>query len=56
MTTDAEPYGSLRHPAARRLTASRERAAVLHYDHHFEPLCDALGVESIWLAESGSLD
>jgi len=29
---------------------------VLHYDRHFDPLCRALGIESIWVAEPGSID
>ena len=26
------------------------------YDHHFDPLCLALGIESVWVAEPGSID
>lgn len=51
--------GQRRLPAADYLiaAAAAERgAAVLHYDHHFDPLCAALGIESIWLADPGSLD
>lgn len=51
--------GSRRLPAADYLiaAAAAERgAAILHYDRHFEPLCDALGVESVWIAAPGSLD
>lgn len=58
LTASRELGGSRRLPAADYLiaAAAAERgAAVLHYDRHFEPLCDALGIESIWLAESGSL-
>jgi hypothetical protein len=29
---------------------------VLHYDRHFDPLCDALGIESVWLAAPGAID
>lgn len=51
--------GSRRLPAADYLiaAAAAERgAAILHYDRHFEPLCDVLGIDSVWLAEPGSLD
>ncbi|MEX1142787.1 MAG: PIN domain-containing protein [Thermoleophilaceae bacterium] len=51
--------GSRRLPAADYLiaAAAAERgAAILHYDRHFEPLCEALGIDSVWLAEPGSLD
>lgn len=37
--------------------AAAERGfAVLHYDRHFEPLCRVLGIESVWVAEPGSID
>lgn len=37
--------------------AAAERGfAVLHYDRHFDPLCAALGIESVWIAPPGSLD
>lgn len=37
--------------------AAAERGfAVLHYDRHFDPLCRVLGVESVWIAEPGSID
>ncbi len=37
--------------------AAAERGfAVLHYDHHFDSLCQALGIESVWVAEPGSID
>jgi predicted nucleic acid-binding protein len=51
--------GERRIPAADYLiaAAAAERGAgVLHYDHHFDPLCKALGIESIWVAEPGSID
>jgi hypothetical protein len=51
--------GERRLPATDYLiaAAAAERgAAVLHYDHHFDPLCRVLGIESVWLAEPGSLD
>ena len=30
--------------------------AVLHYDHHFDPLCHTLGIESVWIADPGTMD
>ncbi len=36
--------------------ASERGAGVLHYDHHFDTLCRILGIESIWVAEPGSID
>jgi predicted nucleic acid-binding protein len=51
--------GKRRIPAADYLiaAAAAERGAgVLHYDHHFDPLCQALGIESVWIAERGSID
>jgi len=59
LTATRDLGGSRRLPAADYLiaAAAAERgAAVLHYDRHFEPLCEALGIEGIWLAEPGSLD
>lgn len=36
--------------------AAAERGlAVLHYDRHFDLLCAALGIESVWIAPPGSL-
>jgi predicted nucleic acid-binding protein len=58
LAASRELGGTRRLPAADYLiaAAAAERgAAVLHYDRHFEPLCQALGVESIWLAEPGAL-
>lgn len=46
-------------PAADYLIAAAavERGfAVLHYDRHFDVLCQVLGVESVWIAEPGSID
>jgi predicted nucleic acid-binding protein len=46
-------------PAADYLiaAAAAERGlAVMHYDHHFDPLCQVLGIESMWIAEPGSID
>jgi len=50
--------GERRIPAADYpIAAAAERGfAVLHYDHHFEPLCRALGIESVWIAKPGSID
>ncbi len=42
-------------PAADYLIAGRG-AGVLHYDRHFDPLCRVLGIESVWVAEPGSID
>jgi hypothetical protein len=36
--------------------AAGRGAGVLHYDRHFDPLCEVLGIESIWIAEPGSFD
>jgi predicted nucleic acid-binding protein len=46
-------------PAADYLiaAAAAERSAgVLHYDGHFDILCRALGIESVWIAAPGSID
>lgn len=54
-----ELRGERRLPAADYMiaAAAAERGfAVLHYDRHFEPLCRALGIESIWIAKPGSID
>jgi predicted nucleic acid-binding protein len=54
-----ELRGERRLPAADYLivAAAAERGAgVLHYDSHFDILCRALGIESIWIAEPGSID
>ncbi len=51
--------GRRRIPAADYLiaaAASERGAGVLHYDRHFDPLCRALGVKSVWVAEPGSID
>ncbi len=51
--------GERRIPAADYLiaTAAAERGAgVLHYDSHFDALCRVLGIESVWVAEPGSID
>jgi predicted nucleic acid-binding protein len=46
-------------PAADYLIAAAAAgrgAGVLHYDHHFDPLCRVLGIESAWIAKPGSID
>lgn len=51
--------GERRLPAADYLiaAAAAERGAgVLHYDRHFDPLCKALGIASVWVAEPGAVD
>jgi predicted nucleic acid-binding protein len=51
--------GERRIPAADYLIAAAaagRSAGVLHYDRHFDPLCRALGIESVWVAEPGSID
>ncbi len=51
--------GERRIPAADYLiaAAAAERGAgVLHYDRHFDPLCRALGIESVWIASPGEID
>jgi predicted nucleic acid-binding protein len=54
-----ELRGERRIPAADYLIAAAAAgrgAGVLHYDHHFDPLCRSLGIESIWIAPPGSID
>ena len=54
-----ELRGERRLPAADYLiaAAAAERGAgVLHYDRHFDTLCGVLGIESVWIAEPGSID
>jgi predicted nucleic acid-binding protein len=54
-----ELRGERRLPAADYMiaAAAAERGfGVLHYDRHFDPLCRALGIESVWVAEPGSID
>jgi len=46
-------------PAADYLiaAAAAERGfGVLHYDRHFDLLCEVLGTQSLWIAPRGSLD
>jgi predicted nucleic acid-binding protein len=54
-----ELAGDRRLPATDYLiaAAAAERGfGVLHYDRHFEPLCRALGIESVLVAPRGPLD
>jgi predicted nucleic acid-binding protein len=54
-----ELRGERRVPAADYLIAAAAAgrgAGVLHYDRHFDPLCRVLGIESVWVAEPGSID
>ena len=51
--------GKRRLPAADYLiaAAAAERGAgMLHYDSHFDTLCGVLGIESVWIAQPGSID
>jgi predicted nucleic acid-binding protein len=53
-----ELRGERRVPAADYLiaAAAAERGAgILHYDRHFDPLCRVLGIESVWIAEPGTI-
>jgi predicted nucleic acid-binding protein len=54
-----ELRGERRLPAADYLiaaAAAEQGYGVLHYDRHFDPLCQALGIESVWIAAPGSID
>jgi predicted nucleic acid-binding protein len=54
-----ELRGERRLPAADYLiaAAAAERGfAVLHYAGHFDPLCRALGIQSVWIAPPGTID
>jgi predicted nucleic acid-binding protein len=54
-----ELRGERRLPATDYLiaAAAAERGAgVLHYDSHFDALCRVLGIESVWIAQPGSID
>ncbi len=54
-----ELRGERRIPAADYLIAAAAAgrgAGVLHYDRHFDPLCGALGIESVWITKPGSID
>jgi predicted nucleic acid-binding protein len=59
LSASRELRGERRLPAADYLiaVAAAERGAdVLHYDRHFDTLCRVLGIESVWVAEPGSID
>ena len=59
LSVSRELRGRRRLPAADYLiaAAAAERGAgVLHYDRHFDALCDVLGIESVWLSPPGSID
>ncbi len=59
LSASRELRGRRRLPAADYLiaAAAAERGfGVLHYDRHFEPLCSALGIDSVWIAPPGSID
>jgi predicted nucleic acid-binding protein len=52
-------HGERRIPASDYLiaAAAAERGAgVLHYDRHFDTLCRVLGIQSVWVAEPGTVD
>jgi predicted nucleic acid-binding protein len=59
LSTARDLRGARRIPATDYLiaAAAAERGAgVLHYDHHFDALCRALGIDSVWAAAPGSID
>jgi predicted nucleic acid-binding protein len=59
LSASRELRGERRIPAADYLIAAAAAgrgAGVLHYDHHFDPLCRVLGIESVWIAKPGSID
>ena len=59
LAASRELGGKRRIPAADYLIAAAAAgrgAGVLHYDHHFDTLCEALGIESVWVATPGSID
>lgn len=48
------PHGNHRLPLTDLTVAVAAQHAgldVLHYDHHFEPLADLLGIRAVWIAE-----
>lgn len=58
LAASRELRGERRLPATDYMiaAAAAERGfAVLHYDRHFDPLCRALGVESVWIAPPGTI-
>lgn len=59
LAASRELRGERRLPAADFLiaAAAAERGAdMLHYDRHFDPLARVLGIESVWIAQPGSID
>jgi predicted nucleic acid-binding protein len=59
LSASRELRGQRRLPAADYLIAAAAAgrgAGVLHYDRHFDVLCDAFGIESVWLSPPGSID
>jgi predicted nucleic acid-binding protein len=59
LAASRELKGGRRLPATDYLiaAAAAERGfGVLHYDRHFEPLCRAMGIQSVAVAEWGELD
>lgn len=59
MSASRDLRGERRLPAADYLIAAAAAirgAGVLHYDRHFDPLCRALGIASVWIAPLGSID
>ena len=54
-----ELRGKRQIPAADYLIAAAAAgrgAGVLHYDHHFDDLCEVLGIESVWVSKRGTID
>jgi predicted nucleic acid-binding protein len=59
LSASRELRGERRLPAADYLiaAAAAERGAgVLHYDTHFDLLCRVLRIESVWIAQPGTID
>lgn len=59
LSASRELRGDRRIPAADYLIAAAAAgrgAGVLHYDRHFDLLCRALGIESVWICAPGSID
>jgi len=59
LAVSRELRGERRLPAADYLiaAAAAERGfGLLHYDRHFDLLCSALGIDSVWIADPGSID
>jgi predicted nucleic acid-binding protein len=59
ISASRELRGERRLPASDYLIAAAAAgrgAGVLHYDHHFDPLCRVLGIESVWIADPGTID